>query len=86
MRFAQPAAMTMLTLGSVSWLTSSCKCLMVLRDSVLMAKGSHRIIDKSLEGIRPWYKLRSLITLFLIATVPDPLKGQPQTGMQGLGD
>lgn len=37
-----------LTLGSVSWPTSSCRCLTVLSDRVLMAKGSHRIMDRSL--------------------------------------
>lgn len=41
----QPGA---LTLGSSSWPTSSCRCLTVLSDKVLMAKGSHRIMDRSL--------------------------------------
>lgn len=38
-----------LTLGKVSCPTRSCKCLMVLKAKVLMAKGSHKIIDKSLR-------------------------------------
>lgn len=76
----------MLTRGSVSWLTSSCKCLMVLRDSVLMAKGSHRIMDKSLEETTPWYGLRNLVILLSIAVESDLLKGQPQTGMRMRGD
>jgi len=38
-----------LTLGKVSCPTRSCRCLMVLRAKVLMAKGSHKIIDKSLR-------------------------------------
>lgn len=39
----------MLTLGKVSCPTRSCRCLMVLKAKVLMAKGSHRIMDKSLR-------------------------------------
>lgn len=38
-----------LTLGKVSCPTRSWRCLMVLKAKVLMAKGSHRIIDKSLR-------------------------------------
>lgn len=38
-----------LTLGKVSCPTRSCTCLMVLKAKVLTAKGSHRIIDKSLR-------------------------------------
>lgn len=45
----QSGTAAMLTLGKVSCPTRSCRCLMVLKAKVLMAKGSHRIMDKSLR-------------------------------------
>lgn len=43
------AAHSILTLGKASWLSSSCRFLMILRTRVLQANGSHRIMDRSLE-------------------------------------
>lgn len=40
---------TELTLGRASWLSSSCKFLMILKTKVLQANGSHRIIERSLQ-------------------------------------
>lgn len=40
---------SMLTLGKESWLSSSCRFLMILSTRVLEANGSHRIIDRSLK-------------------------------------
>lgn len=40
---------SMLTLGKASWLSSSCRFLMILRTRVLQANGSHRIMDRSLQ-------------------------------------
>lgn len=40
-----------LTLGKASWLSSSCRFLMILKTKVLQANGSHRIMERSLKRI-----------------------------------
>lgn len=61
-----------LTLGKVSCPTRSCRCRMVLKAKVLMAKGSHKIIDKSLRSKN---QIRVTDNKQPYCTVPHPAAG-----------
>lgn len=69
-----------LTLGKASWLSSSCKFLMILRTNVLQANGSHRIIERSLHKTERFSKFWKPIWIKAeMSSTPSPFFFYPST-------